>query len=101
MSCIRAAANYTSLWAKLRKMDTSHRLSSCGRLSVFLGTVLVLAFTSVQAQVQPPMEVIAFDYDVIVEGAPGTRHAGPLMILSYLPCEVLLETKVGWPLRKV
>jgi hypothetical protein len=65
-------------------MDTLHRPASCGKLSVFVSTFLVLAFASVQAQVQPPVEVIAVDYDVIGEGVPGTLHARPLMILLHL-----------------
>jgi hypothetical protein len=64
------------------KMGKLHRPAFCSRLAVLLVTVFVSAFTAVRAEISPPVEVDA-DFDVIVEGAPGTHHAGILMILLF------------------
>jgi hypothetical protein len=92
ISILLAAANCISWSAELTKMGILHRPASCSRRSVRLGTVFVLAFTAVHAEVSPPTEVDV-DFDVIVAGAPGTHHAGPLMVLLYFNVCSVAENK--------
>jgi hypothetical protein len=64
-------------------MGMLHGPAYCGRLLACLGAILVLAFTAVHAEVQPPAEVDA-DLDAIGEAAPRTQHVAPLIVLE--PC---------------
>jgi hypothetical protein len=100
ISVIRAAANCISCWADLMTMSMLHGPACRGRFSVCLGALCLLAFTAVHAETptledifppvgisfppvdygyDTPVEVDA-DLDVMVAGAPGTHHVGPLMI---------------------
>jgi hypothetical protein len=78
-------------------MGILHGPAYRGRLSVCIGALFLLAFTAVHAEVFPPEDVFSpvgvhflpvesyadDDVDVIVTGAPGTNHVGPLMILLF------------------